>query len=136
MILVGYVFFDAFLHNPRAEAAPNGSHTAMEPFQFNTRKVEISWIMRESYGPHREESDEAPDEPGWPFLRSIVYRGTLDLKYLLIPSHAAEFFTLFLDHIRESWLELVEKAKLHLAEIVSPSLHIDLFLVFYRTLRY
>jgi hypothetical protein len=53
------------------------------------------------------------------FLRSLLYLGTVRLEYLSIPSHGVEFATLFLDDIHRRWLELLESAKVHLAEFVS-----------------
>lgn len=61
--------------------------------------------------------------PGGNCLKSAKYWGTLNLKYLSIPTNAVEFFTLFLDDISQSWLALIGEAKEHLAKIVSHPLY-------------
>lgn len=62
---------------------------------------------------------DTPDISKGRFLQSMHYRGTLRLKSLSIPKNGVEFFTLFLDDVHERWLELFEKAKLHISESVN-----------------
>lgn len=62
-------------------------------------------------------------------LQSTNYRGTLNMVYLATPHHGAEFVTLFLDDVHETWLKLFEIARLHLGEIVSIPLHLDNYLL-------
>lgn len=47
-----------------------------------------------------------------PFLRSVHYRRSLNLKYLAVPQNAMHFVTLFLHDLRDRWMTAIESAKL------------------------
>lgn len=121
--VIGYVCFCVFVPNGRVEAAENVSNgEGLQSFKFENQKVEISWIM--AHPSETEcESKYGLYHPKELFLRSLLYLGTVRLKYLSIPSHGVEFATLFLDDIHRRWLELLESAKVHLAEFVSVGFH-------------
>lgn len=110
VILVGYVCFNTLIHDPDAQAAGDKE---IKSFRFKNRRTEISWVMR-----------EPTDSSQGCLLRSVSYRGALNLEYLSIPNSGVEFFTSFLDAVYRNWSELFEEAKLHLAKIVSLSLHV------------
>lgn len=113
VMLVGHIRFDVFVPNLDTHAGPTSAMT-IESFRMNVRTIDVSWIMsRASLALHRPEK----------IMRSMHFRGSLDIKSLSIPKTGAMFVTQFLADVHEKWRQTIESAKLHLARLASyPSL--------------
>lgn len=118
-MLVGHIRFDTFTQDPDPHAG-GSRDTETASFQMKVRTIDVSWIMtRVSLAPDRPEK----------IMRSMHFRGSLDLKCLSIPKNGAMFVTLFLGDVHDKWKCIIESAKLHLARIASrPCLQVYIWI--------
>lgn len=109
VMLIGHIRFDTFTQDLDSHTG-SSRDTAIASFQMKLRTIDGSWIMTRS--------SLAPDRPE-KIMRSMHFRGSLDLRCLSIPKNGAVFVTLFLGDVHDKWKRIIESAKLHLARIAS-----------------
>lgn len=109
VMLVGHIRFDVFVPNLETQVSLTSEMT-IESFRMNIRTIDVSWIMsRASLALHRPEK----------IMRSMHFRGSLDIRSLSIPKTGAMFVNLFLADVHDKWRQTIESAKLHLARLAS-----------------
>lgn len=79
-----------------------------QSFTSDVKAVEISWIMLDANTSPKAQVCS---------LQTVQYRGTLNMRNISIPRHAAEFVSWFFQDICERWRVLIESAMLHITEI-------------------
>ncbi|KAH0602894.1 uncharacterized protein H6S33_008544 [Morchella sextelata] len=79
-----------------------------QSFTSGVKAVEIPWIMLAADTASRTQVCS---------LRTVQFRGTLNMRNISIPRHAAEFVTWFFQDISERWRVIIESAMLHITEI-------------------
>lgn len=104
-----------------ASSPDQGGELDLVKFKFEHKRREIFYIMR-------NDTRQEPDESRKSFVKSQQFFGLLDVEYLTIPRNGVEFFLLLLEDVEAKWIELTEKAKLHLSKIVNISWIDDEFL--------
>lgn len=115
-MLINYVCFHCpSEHHDTNTSTPESGGASIGFFGTKTQKVEISWVMKRE----KQVAEEQEHSP----LRSVHFRGTLNLKLLTMPRNGVEFVSLFLGDIHERWEGLIGSAKLHLSRIVSSLLY-------------
>lgn len=97
MILIGYVCFNAPIH---VQGAAVSRKSDMEPFQWESRNVEISWII--------SELDNTPERHIESSLRSVHYHLTPKIKHFMTHNHADQFLFGFLRIFTKSGLSLLQ----------------------------
>lgn len=108
-MLVGHISFGVFGQDLDTHTSPS-INTAIESFRMRVRTIDVSWIMtKAALSPHGPEK----------IMRSMHFRGSLDLKYLSIPKNGAMFVNLLIEDVHNKWRNIIEDAKSHLERLVS-----------------
>lgn len=81
-----------------------------------TMSLRVSWTMKPA--------NDAPAAFTGCFLRSVYYRNSSHMKYLTIPSNGTAFFTSFISHTQDLWLEQAAKSRAYMLHNVCDSLFI------------
>lgn len=88
-----------------------------DPFQLQTPKSEMSWIMRKPCIIPNDDPGRPIQAKSYPIFRTEDFRSTLNIGW--IPDSGLDFFTLFFVDLHKKWKDLMERADSHLINYVS-----------------